>query len=159
MLIKRRRGWELPEAAATPEGRYLQRRELVRTMGLGAAALALPGTTFAQGKAADPSAGLYPAQRNDKYGVPTPMTAEKQATTYNNFYEFGTDKSIWRDAQKLEVRPWTIKVDGMVEKPFEIGIDDLLAKVQLEERVYRHRCVETWSMIVPWSGFPVRSLV
>ncbi len=87
------------------------------------------------------------------------MTAEKQATTYNNFYEFGTDKSIWRDAQKLEVRPWTIKVGGMVEKPFEIGIDDLLAKVQLEERVYRHRCVETWSMIVPWSGFPVRSLV
>jgi sulfoxide reductase catalytic subunit YedY len=87
------------------------------------------------------------------------MTAEKLATTYNNFYEFGTDKSIWREAQKLEVRPWTIKVGGMVEKPFEIGIDDLLAKVQLEERVYRHRCVETWSMIVPWSGFPVRSLV
>ena len=87
------------------------------------------------------------------------MTAEKLATTYNNFYEFGTDKSIWRDAQKLEVRPWTIKVSGMVEKPFEIGIDDLLAKMQLEERVYRHRCVETWSMIVPWSGFPMRSLV
>jgi sulfoxide reductase catalytic subunit YedY len=107
----------------------------------------------------DPSAALYPAKRNDKYGVPAPMTAEKLATTYNNFYEFGTDKSIWRDAQKLEVRPWTIKVSGMVEKPFEIGIDDLLAKVQLEERVYRHRCVETWSMIVPWSGFPMRSLV
>ncbi len=159
MLIKRRRGWELPEAAATPESRYLHRRELVRSMGLGAAALALPGAAFAQGKAADPSAGLYPAKRNDKYGVPTPMTAEKQATTYNNFYEFGTDKSIWRDAQKLEVRPWTIKVGGMVEKPFEIDIDDLLARVQLEERVYRHRCVETWSMIVPWSGFPVRSLV
>jgi sulfoxide reductase catalytic subunit YedY len=87
------------------------------------------------------------------------MTAEKLATTYNNFYEFGTDKSIWRDAQKLEVRPWTIKVSGMVEKPFEIGIDDLLSKVQLEERVYRHRCVETWSMIVPWSGFAMRSLV
>ena len=87
------------------------------------------------------------------------MTEERRATTYNNFYEFGTDKSIWRDAQKLEVRPWTIKVGGMVEKPFEIGIDDLLAKVQLEERVYRHRCVETWSMVVPWSGFPLRSLV
>ncbi len=124
-------------------------------MGLGAAsARACPASALAQDKAADPSAGLYPAKRNDKYGVPTPMTAEKLATTYNNFYEFGTDKSIWRDAQKLEVRPWTIKVGGMVEKPFEIGIDDLLAKVQLEERVYRHRCVETWSMIVPWSGFP-----
>jgi sulfoxide reductase catalytic subunit YedY len=157
MLIKRRRGWELGENQATPEAAYLQRRSLVKAMGLGAASLALPGIASAQDK--DPSAALYPAKRNDKYGVPTPMTAEKLATTYNNFYEFGSDKSIWRDAQKLEVRPWTIKVSGMVEKPFEIGIDDLLAKVQLEERVYRHRCVETWSMIVPWSGFPMRSLV
>src|SRR5688572_15512103 len=149
MLIKRTRGWEVPERLATPESSYLHRRALVRAMGLGAAALALPSAVMAQDKAApDPSAGLYPAKRNDKYGVPTPMTAERQATTYNNFYEFGTDKSIWRDAQKLDVRPWTIKVGGMVEKPFEIGIDDLLAKVQLEERVYRHRCVETWSMIV-----------
>ncbi|HLM10846.1 MAG TPA: protein-methionine-sulfoxide reductase catalytic subunit MsrP [Reyranella sp.] len=157
MLIKRRHGWELGENQATPEAAYLQRRSLVKAMGLGAASLALPAIASAQDK--DPSAALYPAKRNDKYGVPTPMTAEKLATTYNNFYEFGTDKSIWRDAQKLEVRPWTIKVSGMVEKPFEIGIDDLLAKVQLEERVYRHRCVETWSMIVPWSGFPMRSLV
>lgn len=157
MLIKRTKGWELPESKATSESHYLNRRSMVRAMGLGAAALALPGLAMAQ--SADPSAKLYPAPRNDRYGVPTPMTAEKLATTYNNFYEFGTDKSIWRDAQKLEVRPWTIKVSGMVEKPFEIGIDDLLARVQLEERVYRHRCVETWSMIVPWSGFPVRSLV
>ena len=161
MLIRRKRGWEIAENRMTPEGAYLNRRELVRAMGLGAglgaAALALAGAALAQDK--DPSAGLYPAKRNDRYGVPTPMTAERQATTYNNFYEFGTDKSIWRDAQKLEVRPWTIKISGMVEKPFEIGIDDLLARVQLEERVYRHRCVETWSMIVPWTGFPVRSLV
>ena len=157
MLIKRRRGWELGENQATPEGHYLKRRALVSAMGLGAAAFALPTVTSAQDK--DPSARLYPAKRNDKYGVPTPMTDEKRATTYNNFYEFGTDKSIWRDAQKLEVRPWTIKVGGMVEKPFEIGIDDLLARMPLEERVYRHRCVETWSMIVPWSGFAMRSLV
>ena len=157
MLIKRRRGWELGENRATPEDRYLNRRALVSAMGLGAAALAWPTLASAQDK--DPSAKLYPARRNDKYGVPTPMTDEKRATTYNNFYEFGTDKSIWRDAQKLEVRPWTIKVGGMVEKPFEIGIDDLLAKMPIEERVYRHRCVETWSMIVPWSGFAMRSLV
>ena len=157
MLIKRRRGWELGENQATPEGYYLQRRELVRAMGLGAVALTLPSIAWADNK--DPSAALYPAKRNDKYGVPAPMTEERQVTTYNNYYEFGTDKSIYREAQKLEVRPWTIKVGGMVEKPFEIGIDDLLAKVQLEERVYRHRCVETWSMIVPWSGFSMRSLV
>jgi sulfoxide reductase catalytic subunit YedY len=159
MLIKRMKGWELPESKTTSESHYLNRRAVVRAMGFGAASIALPGQLMAQDKSADPSAGLYPAKRNDRYGVPTPMTAEKLATTYNNFYEFGTDKSIWREAQKLEVRPWTIKVGGMVEKPLEIGIDDLLAKVQLEERVYRHRCVETWSMIVPWSGFPVRSLV
>jgi sulfoxide reductase catalytic subunit YedY len=159
MLIKRMKGWELAESKTTPESHYLNRRTMVRAMGLGAASIALPGQLMAQDKSADPSAGLYPARRNDRYGVPTPMTTEKLATTYNNFYEFGTDKSIWREAQKLEVRPWTIKVGGMVEKPFEIGIDDLLARVQLEERVYRHRCVETWSMIVPWSGFPVRSLV
>ena len=159
MLIKRMKGWELPESETTSESHYLNRRAMVRAMGFGVASIALPGQLMAQDKSADPSAGLYPARRNDRYGVPTPMTAEKLATTYNNFYEFGTDKSIWRAAQKLEVRPWTIKVGGMVEKPFEIGIDDLLAKVQLEERVYRHRCVETWSMIVPWSGFPVRSLI
>ncbi|MFZ5779573.1 MAG: protein-methionine-sulfoxide reductase catalytic subunit MsrP [Pseudomonadota bacterium] len=164
MLIKRRRGWELKESLATPETVYLQRRSLVRAMGVGAAAaLAAPAAALAQDKGRDkgqdPSAGLYPARRNDRYGVPAPETAERLATTYNNFYEFGTDKSIWREAQKLDLRPWTIKVGGMVEKPFEIGIDDLLARVQLEERVYRHRCVETWSMIVPWSGFPMRSLV
>ncbi|MFI4998245.1 MAG: protein-methionine-sulfoxide reductase catalytic subunit MsrP [Reyranellales bacterium] len=159
MLIKRTRGWELPERQATPESLYLGRRALVQAMGLGAATIALPGVASAQDKGADPSAGLYPAKSNGKYGAPTPVTAERQATTYNNFYEFDTDKSIWRAAQKLPIRPWTIKVSGMVEKPFEIGIDDLLAKVQLEERVYRHRCVETWSMIVPWSGFAMRSLV
>ena len=157
MLIKRKRGWELKENQATPEAIYLRRRELVAAMGLGAVSLALPGVALAEDK--DPSAKLYPAKREERYGVPTPMTQERFVTTYNNYYEFGFDKSIWRDAQKLTVRPWTIKVSGMVEKPFEIGIDDLLARVPLEERVYRHRCVETWSMIVPWSGFPLRSLV
>ena len=157
MLIKRRRGWEVSEGRATPEGVYLSRRELVAAMGLGAASLALPGLASAQDK--DPWAKLYPAARNDRYGSPTPITAERQATTYNNYYEFGFDKSIWRDAQKLEVRPWTIKVSGLVGKPFEIDIDDLLAKMPLEERVYRHRCVETWSMIVPWSGFALRPLI
>jgi sulfoxide reductase catalytic subunit YedY len=157
MFIKHTRGWEVGENKATPEGVYLRRRELVAAMGLGSLSLGLPSLARADNK--DPSAGLYPAKRNDRYGVPTPMTEERRATTYNNFYEFGFDKSIWRDAQKLEVRPWTIKVSGMVEKPFEIAIDDLLSRVPLEERVYRHRCVETWSMIVPWSGLPMRSLV
>jgi sulfoxide reductase catalytic subunit YedY len=125
-------------------------------MGLGSVALAVPGIALAED---DPSAGKYPARRQDKFGNPSPVSPEKLATTYNNYYEFDTDKSIYRAAQKLPIRPWTIKVSGKVEKPFEIGFDDLLARMPLEERVYRHRCVETWSMIVPWSGFPLKSLV
>ena len=78
---------------------------------------------------------------------------------YNNFYEFGSEKTIADEAQALKIRPWTVKIDGMVEKPFEIGIDDLLKKMPLEERLYRHRCVEAWSMAVPWSGFPMKALV
>ena len=156
MLIKQPKGWDLPERAATSEGLYLRRREAVKAMGLGALAIAAPGLALAQD---DPTAAKYPAKRNEKYGKPEPITAEKLATTYNNFYEFSDGKNLWRAAQKLKIRPWTIKVSGKVEKPFEVGFDDLLAKMPLEERVYRHRCVETWSMIVPWSGFPLRALV
>jgi sulfoxide reductase catalytic subunit YedY len=163
MLIKRSKGWELPERQATPEGLYLDRRRLVQAMGLGlatsAAGLALPHVVLADEKMADPTVQYYPAKRDDRFGTPAPITPERLPITYNNYYEFGTDKSIWRAAQKLEIRPWTIKVGGMVEKPFEISFDDLLAKMPIEERVYRHRCVETWSMIVPWSGFAMKSLV
>ena len=159
MLIKRAKGWELAERLATPESSYLNRRELVRAMGLGAITLGVPAAALAQSAGADPSTKYYPAKRNEKYGDPRPLTEEKLATTYNNYYEFGSDKSIWRAAQKLPIRPWTIKIGGMVEKPFEIAFDDLLAKMQLEERVYRFRCVETWSMVVPWTGFPLKALV
>jgi sulfoxide reductase catalytic subunit YedY len=107
----------------------------------------------------DPTAALYPVARNARFGAPAPLSDERHVTTYNNFYEFGHDKKIWRAAQTLPLRPWTIRVGGMVEQPFEIGIDDLLKRLRLEERVYRHRCVEAWSMIVPWSGFALRSLV
>jgi sulfoxide reductase catalytic subunit YedY len=156
MLIKRVHGWELPEREVTPESAYLNRRSLVKAMGLGAIAAGVPGLALAED---DPSAKLYPAKKNDAFGSPGPVTAEKLSTTYNNFYEFADDKNIWRAAQKLPVRPWTIKVSGLVEKPFEIDIDSLLAKMPIEERVYRHRCVETWSMVVPWSGFAMKSLV
>lgn len=159
MLIKRRRGWELPESAATPEAAYLNRRDLLLGMGMATIGGTLPvAAAFAQ--EADPSAKLYPVTRNAKYTLDRPITAEKLATTYNNFYEFSGDKSIWRDAQKrMKVRPWMVKIDGMVDKPIELGIDDLLAKMPLEERIYRHRCVETWSMAVPYSGFPLKALV
>lgn len=159
MLIKRRRGWELPEAAATPESVYLNRRQLMRGAAGGtilAASSLLANPVLAQ--EADPSAKLYPAKRNEAYKLDRPVTQERLATTYNNFYEYGTDKSIVSEARKLQVRPWMVKIDGMVEKEMELGFDDLLAKMPLEERLYRHRCVETWSMAVPWSGFALKSL-
>jgi sulfoxide reductase catalytic subunit YedY len=162
MLIRRKRGWELPEAAATPEAAFVQRRALVQAMGLGAllAPLAIDAAQAAEDKAtADPSAGLYPFKRNPRYTLDRPITDPKYAENYNNFYEFGSEKDIAEQAQALKIRPWTVKIDGMVEKPFEIGIDDLLKKMPLEERLYRHRCVEAWSMAVPWSGFAMAALV
>jgi methionine sulfoxide reductase catalytic subunit len=160
MLIRRRKGWELPEREATPEAVFRQRRHLLQAMAVGplfATALGAGPALAADEK--DPSAGLYPAKRNPRYTLDRPLTDEKAVTHYNNFYEFGTEKDIAEAAQALPIRPWTIKIDGMVEKPFEIGIDDLLKKVPLEERLYRHRCVEAWSMAVPWTGFPMSAFL
>ncbi|HKJ74894.1 MAG TPA: protein-methionine-sulfoxide reductase catalytic subunit MsrP [Alphaproteobacteria bacterium] len=163
MLIKIKRGWELPDSAATPEAIYQNRRTLMKSMAVGGLALAgsIAGgvPAFAETESSDPSAGLYPVKRNPKYTLDRDITAEKWSTHYNNFYEFGMDKSIWRAAQQLRIRPWEVEISGMVEKPIKIGIDDLLKKMPLEERLYRHRCVETWAMAVPWSGFPMKALV
>ena len=97
--------------------------------------------------------------RNDKYVLDRPITDEKTNNNYNNFYEFGSSKTIAKAAQALKLRPWTIRIDGMVEKAQDIGIDDLIRKMPLEERLYRHRCVEAWSMAIAWSGFPFAKLV
>ena len=162
MHIIHRHGWEMPERFATPERLVFNRRSIL--VG-GASALALiPGAALAQrvedlAKLPDPTADLYPAKRNDKYKLDRPITDEQVNGNYNNFYEFGTSKQISVTAQRLKTRPWTVKIDGLVEKPFEIGIDDLIRKMTLEERTYRHRCVEAWSMAIVWSGFPFTKLV
>ncbi|MCY4393681.1 MAG: protein-methionine-sulfoxide reductase catalytic subunit MsrP [Rhodospirillaceae bacterium] len=161
MFVHRRRGWEIPENRATPESVFLQRRALAKTLAAGpilaaSAPLLSASSAFA---AADPSAGLYPVGRNPKYTVDRALTPERIATTYNNFYEFGSHKQIHTAAQRLETRPWVVTIDGAVEKPMKIDIDDLLKKMPLEERVYAHRCVEAWSMVVPWSGFPLKALI
>src|SRR5436305_599356 len=160
MLIRTRRGWELPESAASNEAVFHDRRRLLQGLAAGPilAATGL-GNRAAWAADADPSAALYPAKRNERYVLDRPVTDEKYPTTYNNFYEFGADKSVWREAQALKVRPWTIKIDGMVEQPMTLDIDDLLKKVSLEERLYRHRCVEAWSFTVPWTGFPMKALL
>ena len=147
MHIKTRHGWELSERDATPEPVVLARRSLLAGAA-GAAALAMPFAARAQG-----------APRNATYDAGRELTAERDATTYNNYYEFGTDKSISRAAQRLPAAPWTIKFDGLVSAPRTMDLDDILNQVQLEERVYRHRCVEGWAMTVPWTGFPLKSLV
>lgn len=155
MLIKRTRGWEMPEGRATPEALALNRRLFVAA-GLGSAgALAMGGPASAN----DPTADLYPAKRNERYGLDRPVTAERFSAEYNNYYEFGTSKSVTAAARALKTRPWVVKVDGLVEKPFEIGIDDLVRKMPLEERLYRLRCVEAWSMAVPWTGFPMQAFL
>lgn len=159
MLMRVKRGWELPESAATDEAVFRNRRRLLKGVAAGPiVAAALPAAP-AWAADADPSSGLYPARRNQRYTLDRPITAEKDSTTYNNFYEFSFDKSVWEQAQALKLRPWTIRIDGMVEKPFTIDFDDLLKRVSLEERLYRHRCVEAWSMAVPWTGFPMKALV
>jgi sulfoxide reductase catalytic subunit YedY len=160
MHVIRCRGWEIPERLATPEKFFLDRRAFLAATGAAATALA-PGMAFAQRVAdiPDPTKDLYPLGRNDKFTLDRPVTDEKINLSYNNFYEFGSSKNVAKAAQALKLRPWTIKIDGMVEKAQEIGIDDLIRKMPLEERLYRHRCVEGWSFAVPWSGFPLAALV
>ncbi len=160
MWIKRKRGWEIPERDATPEADYLSRRAVLGGIGggLGLMGGALPGEAIAQ-DSVDPSSDLYPAPRNERYKVARAITAESVTSTYNNFYEFGSHKKISRAARALEPRPWTVTIDGAVENGAVMDIDDLLRKVSLEERVYRHRCVEAWAMTVPWTGFPLSEIV
>lgn len=161
MNVIRRRGWDMPEREATPEHLFFNRRSfLAATASAGAIALA-PGLAAAQraADAPDPTADLYPAKRNETFTLDRPVTDEKLNGHFNNFYEFGTSKNIADAAQALPIRPWTVKIDGMVEKEQTLDIDALIRKVGIEERLYRHRCVEAWSMAVPWSGFPLAKLV
>jgi methionine sulfoxide reductase catalytic subunit len=161
MPVIRRRGWEIPECHATPEHLFFDRRAFITAAaGLGAASV-MPGLANAQRVTdlPDPTADLYPAKKNAKYVLDRPITDEKINGNYNNFYEFGTSKSIASAVQALKTRPWTVKIDGLVEKEMTVGIDDIVRKIGVEERLYRHRCVERWSMAIPWSGFPFAKFV
>ena len=144
MFIHRRKGWEIPESRVTSMSLVLGRRSVLA----GVAGSAL----MAGGLRAE-------AAPNPRFVAGRAITAEADSTTYNNFYEFGTDKSIYRAAQRLPTSPWQIEFAGMVDKPQTLDLDDILKKVDVEERVYRHRCVETWAMTVPWTGFPLKALL
>jgi sulfoxide reductase catalytic subunit YedY len=177
MLLRRPRGWELKESLVTPEHLALSRRKvlaggaaiaggLIAGAGIPRASWLFGGPDEAavmktiEAVKSDPSFPLYPVKQNPAFATAgREVTPEVMNAAYNNFYEFGSSKQVYEPAQRLNFRPWTVRIDGLVEKPFELGIDDLLKEMPLEERIVRHRCVEAWSMVVPWSGFALRALV
>ena len=139
----------------TPERLYLDRRTFLA----GAGALVL-GAAEAGAAPAVPQGAPLKAARNDAFSLKEAPTKLESATTYNNFYEFGVNKDDpSRLAGTLKPRPWTLKVDGLVAKPKTFDVDELLRAFPLEERVYSLRCVEAWSMVIPWIGFPLQALL
>ncbi|OGU22867.1 MAG: mononuclear molybdenum enzyme YedY [Hydrogenophilales bacterium RIFOXYD1_FULL_62_11] len=152
MLI--RQNDDILPSEITPPEIYRERRRFMQGMGALAAGAALGGTPDAQAGAR--LAGV----RASAYRLDEEKTPYKDVTRYNNFYEFGTGKSDpAENAASLKTRPWTVTVEGEVGKPGVYDIDTLLKLAPLEERVYRMRCVEGWSMVIPWVGFPLRELV
>ncbi|MFA5028376.1 MAG: protein-methionine-sulfoxide reductase catalytic subunit MsrP [Candidatus Methylomirabilota bacterium] len=154
MLIRRAPAFKASEV--TDYRLYLNRREFLG----GAAALAVTPSLATAAAPPGPAAGQsLPAARNQKLSIPDKPNPIKDATTYNNFYEFGIDKADpARHAHTLRPRPWTVQVDGLVHKPKRFDIEEVL-KFPLEERIYSLRCVEGWSMVIPWIGFPLAALL
>ena len=143
--------WEI-----TSENNYINRRQFIRATGLavgaGIASSALPGLALAENRELDTVPGPFSTDE-------APNSWE-DVTTYNNFYEFGTDKEDpYRNAQRFQPRPWSVEVSGECGKPGVYGYEDIVGPHTLEDRVYRHRCVEAWSMVIPWVGFPLASLL
>ncbi|MGN6581607.1 MAG: protein-methionine-sulfoxide reductase catalytic subunit MsrP [Bordetella sp.] len=157
MLI-RRPSDTLP-SEITPEAVWQSRRRWLKQAALGSAALGLARVPDAL--AADaPDLAPLPGTPNPKYVVMDQQTSYKDITHYNNFYEFGLDKADPAEyAGKLITRPWTVSVEGEVAKPRTFGIDDLLKLAPMEDRVYRLRCVEAWSMVIPWVGYSLSALL
>jgi sulfoxide reductase catalytic subunit YedY len=157
MILKVRRRSDVPYSEVTPEHIYLSRRTFLQALGVGGAGVAA-GLAFGS-REVDAQAPLA-ATRNAKYIATDKPNTFEEITTYNNFYEFGTryeDASTY--AGRLTVKPWTVKVEGLVKKTGSYNVDDLVDFKALEERVYRHRCVEAWSMVMPFIGVPLSSVL
>ncbi len=158
MLIKVKRRGEVLPSEITPQSLYLDRRRFLR-LGAGSAVAAaalsgglLPHIAFAGAKLPNVVKGPYNAKDE--------LTPYESVTTYNNFYEFGTDKDDpSRLAGSFKPRPWKVVVDGEVAKPGTFDLDELIRPYQIQERIYRLRCVEAWSMVIPWDGFPLGDLL
>ena len=149
----------------TPQSQYLKRRAFLQTMATGAAGAALAGWASRDALAATDERAHLAALKGVPSKVAGAMTMEaptayKDATGYNNYYEFGLDKDEpARNAHTLKTRPWTVRVEGLVAKPQSFDIDSLLKLAPMEERIYRLRCVEGWSMVIPWEGYSLAELL
>jgi sulfoxide reductase catalytic subunit YedY len=142
----------------TPQNIFEKRRQLIKLAAMGAFGLS-QAEVFSRNAFAQ-SGQKLPAKVNPQFFVADKLTSYKDVTTYNNFYEFGTDKADpARNAHTLKTRPWTVSVEGLVNKPKVWDIDALLKLAPMEERVYRFRCVEGWSMVIPWIGYSLSHLI
>ena len=140
---------DLRASEITPENLYYDRREFLRAAGL----LGIAAATLGRVEPAN-------AATQDGQQLKDELTPYEDVTTYNNFYEFGTDKSDPAEIAKgFKTKPWTVAVEGLVSKPATYSLEDFIKPSKLEERVYRHRCVEAWSMVIPWLGFPMSDLI
>jgi len=146
-----RRPQDVPSSEITPESAYLDRRHFIAAAGVAAGSLLAP--SLATARAVPLPAPRSPQQRDE-------LTPFEDVTTYNNYYEFGTGKEDpAQNAGSFRTRPWTVEITGEVARPARYDLDDILRRFPSQERVYRLRCVEAWSMVIPWHGFPLRDLV
>ena len=148
----------------TPRELFEQRRTLIRAAAAGAFGAALAPwfsrSAFAETQSPNPGSVRLAAKTNAQFATMESLTPYKDVTSYNNFYEFGTDKADpARRASTLITRPWTLAVEGLVKKPKVYDLEELLKLAPLEERIYRMRCVEGWSMVIPWIGISLSELI
>ncbi|MEY2909466.1 MAG: protein-methionine-sulfoxide reductase catalytic subunit MsrP [Pseudomonadota bacterium] len=144
----------------TPEAVWLNRRDLMRHALAASVGSALLGQATTSVAASPKSLTFSPSDLQSAFATSEALTPEADATSYNNFYEFGTDKSDPAAyAHEMTVDPWSVEVGGLVNKPGKLHLEDLLSGFDLEERIYRFRCVEAWSMVVPWIGFQLSDLL
>ncbi|TAN11071.1 MAG: protein-methionine-sulfoxide reductase catalytic subunit MsrP [Burkholderiaceae bacterium] len=144
----------------TPESVWLTRRQLLRGAALAPVALAGASSSARAATDASPTGAALPAEKSLKWSTSDTVTPWRDITTYNNFYEFGTGKGDPATyAGKMQLRPWAVQIDGAVRRPMTLDIDDLRKLAPLEERIYRLRCVEAWSMVIPWTGYSLAHLL
>jgi sulfoxide reductase catalytic subunit YedY len=164
--------WNSPEREVTPEAALVNRRSWLKRLGLGSLVFGsgaglwwwrhrgTDAQVLGTGNAEGAFTSFYPAKRSPLFAdADRPLTAEAAAARYCNFYEFSSNKNVWRYVEPFQPLPWALEVGGLVARPRTFDLDDLHREFPLEERIYRHRCVEAWAMVVPWTGFPLPALL